>query len=62
MPQVAYQCRQCGEHFRRVVFLGDEQIRPKCPVCGTAEVKMETAADSLFEGIASFSSLARDRN
>jgi putative FmdB family regulatory protein len=62
MPQIEYQCRRCGKQFERVVLAGEEENLPVCPACGDAKVKKAAGATPIFKGIASFSSLAQDRN
>ena len=62
MPLVEYQCNRCSRQFTRVVFLGDEEIPPECPSCGSCDVDIPASAPPLFEGIGSFSRLATDRD
>jgi putative FmdB family regulatory protein len=62
MPQIEYRCRKCGRDFRRTSFLGDPETAVECPACGSAEVERLKGAEAVFDGIASFSSLAGDRN
>ncbi|MGD8366020.1 MAG: zinc ribbon domain-containing protein [Desulfobacterales bacterium] len=62
MPTIEYRCNQCDAQFTRVVFLGDEKVRPECPACGSSDVDNPSSAPALFEGIASFSRLASDRD
>jgi putative FmdB family regulatory protein len=62
MPQVEYLCNQCEKRFERVAFLGEEEDRPPCPACGSTDVQAPSTSAPLFKGIASFSSLASDRD
>jgi putative FmdB family regulatory protein len=62
MPHIEYQCNQCKKNFERVQLLGEEKKRPPCPACGSTDVRVPSTAAPLFEGIASFSSLASDRD
>jgi putative FmdB family regulatory protein len=62
MPNIDYRCNQCDAQFTRVVFLGDENVQPECPGCGSRDVSTPSNAPPLFEGIRSFSRLASDRD
>ena len=62
MPQIDYRCKSCRHEFHRLVFLGDAEADAVCPACGSSEVEKSTGAEPVFNGIASFSSLAGDRN
>jgi putative FmdB family regulatory protein len=62
MPHIEYQCNQCKKRFERVQLLGEEKNRPPCPACGSTDVRIPSTSAPLFEGIASFSSLASDRD
>ncbi len=63
MPKIEFRCKTCGHSFERLVLRGDEQKTFPCPECGEKEkIKPAPGAESLFEGIASFSSLAGDTN
>ena len=62
MPSVEFNCSACGHAFNRVVFKGDDTQGTVCPRCGSDRVESSPAAESLFDGIASFSSLATDVN
>ena len=65
MPHIEFQCKTCGHRFERLVFRGEEKNRFSCPECGEkdpAGIKPLPGAESLFEGIANFSSLAGDTN
>ena len=62
MPNVEYHCRQCGRTFQRVVLRGEENRPAACPHCKARDAKPAKVAESLFDGIASFSTLAKDTN
>ena len=62
MPTIEYHCAKCAHTFERVVFRGDEEQPGPCPKCKSTEVKPSLKAESLFNGIAHFSSLAKDTN
>jgi putative FmdB family regulatory protein len=62
MPNVEYQCKQCKKRFSRIVLLGEENDCPECPACGSKDTGRSAASAPLFEGIASFSRLASDRD
>ncbi|MGD9017549.1 MAG: zinc ribbon domain-containing protein [Desulfobacterales bacterium] len=62
MPILDYRCRECGHSFERVV-LGGEPIRSVvCPECHDPKARPEAVPRGFFDGIASFSALARDTN
>ena len=62
MPKLEYHCEQCGHNFERVTLHGDQAAPVRCPKCGGDQVKSAKGPISLFNGIANFSSLAKDRN
>ncbi len=62
MPHVEYQCKRCKKNFERVVLRGEEDTLPECPACKSTDVRRTASAPPLFEGIASFSRLASDRD
>ena len=62
MPTCEYRCKACGHSFSRLVFRGDEAETETCPACGCREAVKAPQAESLFDGISNFSTLARDTN
>lgn len=62
MPTIEYHCPKCAHTFKQVVFRGDEKQPRPCPKCKSTEVKPSLRAESLFNGISNFSSLAGDTN
>jgi putative FmdB family regulatory protein len=62
MPTIDYTCQCCGHAFKRVVLQGDPLKSVNCPRCGTPGVRPLRGPARLFDGIAPFSRLARDRN
>ncbi|MFZ0610823.1 MAG: zinc ribbon domain-containing protein [Desulfobacterales bacterium] len=62
MPSVEFICSACGHTFSRVVFKGDDTPGTVCPRCGSDRIRTSPTSESLFDGIASFSSLSTDVN
>ena len=63
MPTIDYTCQHCGHRFTRVALRGEEAPPLPCPQCRTpAAARPAKDAASLFDGIAPFSSLAKDTN
>jgi putative FmdB family regulatory protein len=62
MPTIEYQCLNCGHVFNRTVLKGDAPGSAACPKCHRGKAKPSTQSPRLFEGIASFSTLAKDTN
>ena len=62
MPTIDYTCQDCGHRFSRVVLRGEEAGPQPCPECRTPDARPAKKATGLFDGIASFSSLASDTN
>ncbi|MGE0086595.1 MAG: zinc ribbon domain-containing protein [Desulfococcaceae bacterium] len=62
MPKIEYTCQKCAHSFQILVFRGDEAEPVFCPKCGSREVASAKSPTGLFDGIASFSSLSKDRN
>lgn len=60
MPTIEYNCTHCGRSFQRVVFRGEEDRPVTCPHCKARDAKPVKGPESLFDGIASFSTLAKD--
>jgi len=60
MPTIDYTCPHCGRSFQRVVLRGEEGRPATCPHCKARDAKPSKGAESLFDGIAGFSSLAKD--
>ena len=61
MPTIEYKCQHCGHAFNRMTLEGDEPGRATCPKCQT-KVKPAMQSPRLFQGMASFSTLAKDTN
>ncbi len=62
MPTIEYTCQHCGHRFTRVALRGEEIPPLPCPQCRTPDARPAKDAASLFDGIAPFSSLAKDTN
>jgi putative FmdB family regulatory protein len=62
MPSVEYKCRHCGYLYKKIFFIGDKEEKPLCPKCKSDDVIKSPAASSLFKGISSLSSMAKDTN
>lgn len=62
MPTIEYKCPHCGLAFNRTILKGEEPGSETCPQCRHGEVNPATQSPRLFEGIASFSTLAKDTN
>ena len=62
MPSVDFVCKDCGHTFTRLVFKGDDTSETVCPRCGSGSIKTQSISESLFDGIASSSSLSKDVN
>jgi putative FmdB family regulatory protein len=62
MPIKEYQCRQCGNNFKTVLFQGDEEKNPACPNCRSLDLERPNGSTSIFNGISNFSALAKDSN
>jgi putative FmdB family regulatory protein len=62
MPIIEYKCPHCGHSFNRMILKGDEPGSETCPECHRGKVKPPTQYPRLFEGIANFSTLAKDTN
>jgi putative FmdB family regulatory protein len=62
MPNIEYHCRHCGHTFQQVVLRGEEKQPATCPRCKARDAQPAKSAESLFDGIASFSTLAKDTN
>ena len=62
MPSVDFLCKDCGHAFTRLVFKGDDTLGTVCPCCGSGSIKTQPISESLFDGIASGSSLSKDVN
>jgi putative FmdB family regulatory protein len=60
MPTIDYTCSHCGHSFQRVILKGEEDRPVTCPHCKARDAKPVKGAESLFDGIASFSTLAKD--
>ncbi len=60
MPTIDYTCAHCGRSFQRVVLRGEEDRPATCPHCKARDAKPAQGPESLFDGIAGFSSLAKD--
>lgn len=60
MPKIDYTCPHCDRSFQRVVLRGEEDHPAVCPHCKARDVKPAKGPESLFDGIASFSTLAKD--
>lgn len=62
MPAVDFRCRHCHHRFTRVVLRGEETAAVPCPECGRRASPEALRVESLFDGIAGFSSLSKDTN
>jgi hypothetical protein len=62
MPSIDSLCKDCGHAFTRLVFKGDDTLETVCPCCGSGSIKTQPISESLFDGIASISSLSKDVN
>jgi putative FmdB family regulatory protein len=62
MPTIEYKCHHCGHAFKRTIMKGDETGSENCSECHRGKVKPSTQSPGLFEGIANFSTLAKDTN
>ena len=60
MSKIEYHCNACDTWFERVVLRGAERTVPDCPSCRSRRVQIAPSSRSLFNGIANFSTLARD--
>lgn len=60
MPSEDYLCKDCGQTFTRLVFKGDDTSGTACPCCGSGSIQTQPISESLFDGIASISSLSKD--
>ena len=60
MPTSEFKCRRCGHTFQRLTLKGDDGIKVPCPKCHCRDVKPAMQSPRLFDGIAAFSSLAKD--
>ncbi|MEJ2158338.1 MAG: hypothetical protein P8X96_23675 [Desulfobacteraceae bacterium] len=62
MPTVEYKCPRCEHAFKRTILKGNVAGSAACPKCHHDKVKPATQSPRLFDGIASFSTLAKDTN
>jgi putative FmdB family regulatory protein len=62
MPTIEYTCKACHHIFSRVVLRGEEDRPAACPKCRGKNALPSRAPESLFNGISSFSTLAKDTN
>lgn len=60
MPRHEYYCKGCDYTFARLLYLGDDESKVECPKCQNKQLHKLPSAPGLFEGIANFSSLAKD--
>lgn len=63
MPKIEYRCPQCGNRFEQLIFRGDPSPRiARCPRCKRDTAERIDAPEPVFDGIAGFSTLAKDTN
>lgn len=62
MPKIEYRCPQCGHRFEQLAFRGEEPRFTRCPECRSDTAERVDAPEPVFDGIAGFSSLAKDTN
>lgn len=62
MPKIDFKCPLCNHRFTRVVLRGEEGAASACPECGRSVKPEAQRPESLFDGIAGFSTLSKDTN
>lgn len=62
MPTIDVTCQHCGHSFKRIVLRGEAIQAVVCPACDSEDAKSAPGPNSLFDGIAPFSSLGADTN